>query len=330
MCRNFRLICACLVGLMLVGCAADGGSTGVQTEATRTPAQQRVERGEQYIDQGRLDAALVEFGLALEENPRLTRAHLGMGHVFRLRERYELAGRAYQRAADTDPNSFDAFYYLGLVRQLTDQTSLAVESYRRALAILPDDPKANREIASAYLQLGQTQQALHYARRSIRLDPDSQTAWCNLAATYNMIGEHELAVDCYREAAELGDLADPVFPGLADAHLKLGNYQRAINVLHALIAREPSAIAYERLGYAQFRRRMFTDSHWSYSKALELDPNDTSSLNGLGATLMTLYIQSGSRKKDMRDEALKAWRRSVQINPRQGKIIDLISRYSRS
>lgn len=318
--------------LLAVSLALALASAGCQFNPDRTSnrrAQAHMGDAQTYLDDGLLDSALAAFGLALEENPNIADAHMGMGGVYQERGDYELASRAYERATIVAPDKFQAHYHLGLMKQLLGRFREALRSYKTAWHLDPDDFKINRELGSTYLQLGRPGEALTFVNKATELDPDSQAAWCNLAATYNLLGRYEDAVDIYRQAAELGDLADPVLLGLADAHIHLNNLQQAKIVLEVLIRRSPSVTAYERLGYVKFKMRRFEPALYEYRRAIVLDPNDTATLNGLGAAMMTLYIQDGRRDTGQRDEALGSWRKSVKLNPKQPRIIDLLARFSR-
>ena len=138
------------------------------------------------------------------------------------------------------------------------------------------------------------------------------------------------AIEAYRTANELGALADPVLLGLADAHIRLDNYPRAINTLNSLIVSSPTATAYERLGFAQFKMRRYEEALGNYEKALERDADEVAALNGVGATYMTLFIEGGNENTDQRALAVAAWRRSVSLDSDQPQIVDLLARYGRS
>ena len=288
-----------------------------------------VAEAEDMIAQGLTDKALETFMEAIEENPNLTEAHIGVGSILRDRGDHAAARTAYEEAVRTDPNNFDANYYLGLMNQLLGDLHKAVRTYLRALAINPQSFEANRDLASAYLQLGRPGEAIPYAKRATELDPDSQPAWSNLAAAYSLVRDYENAIDAYRQAAELGELADPVLLGLADAHIRLGNYGRAINTLNSLIRQSPSSTAYERLGFAQYKLRRYESALENFNKALEIDPRDTAAMNGVGVCMMTLYIEGGQENKYQKTQAIQSWRKSVQLRPDQPRIIDLLSRYGR-
>jgi len=323
--RSISLLTAVALAAAVIftGCTLDPKTS------SRQQIRGHLDSAEGYQAGGLLDAALAEFGLALEVNPNIADAHMGMGGIYQQRGDYEMASRAYERATIVEPDKFEAHYSLGLMKQLLGRFQEALRAYKNAWRLNPDNFQVNRELGSTYLQLGRPGEALTFVQIATKLDPDSQAAWCNLAATYNMLERYDDSVDTYRQAAELGDLADPVLLGLADAHIHLNNFQQSLNVLEALIRRSPSVTAYERLGYVRFKMRQFKQALFEYRQAMALNPDDTATLNGLGACLMTLYIQDGRTDTPRRNEGLNSWRKSVRIDNQQSRIIDLIARFSR-
>jgi len=304
---------------------------GCQTssKARQTRGSTKVDEARRLEAQGLSDEALAAFNAALQENPKLAEAEMGIGDIYRKRGDFRKAGAAYEKAAELEPSSFDAHYYLGLMRQFLGQLNDSIRAYLRALAIRPDNYDANANLASVYLQLKHPADGLPYARRATELKPSSQEAWANLAATHSLLGQYDEAVTAYRRAVELGAPPDELMLGFAEAHIKLGNFDRATNVLQTLIRKSPSSTAYERLGYTQFKQKRFDDALASFRAALSIDAGDTAALNGLGVCLMTLYVQGNRVAPAQRDQALEAWRKSLQIRAEQPRIIDLISRYQK-
>lgn len=327
--RVIAVIRRVVLGIVIVaapvsGCRAPGRAALEEDRGRADLAEASV-----FLERGLTDSALAAFGLAIEENPKLVDAHMGMGHIYRERAQYDRASRAYLRATELHPTDFDAHYLLGLTYQLGGRLADAVTAYLRSLVIEPASFDANYHVASAYLQLGQPSVAAPYARRATDLNADHQAAWANLAAAYSLLGWYEKAIDAYREAAERGDLATPILVGFADARIHLGQYERAAVVLRQLVRRQPDALAHERLGYCHFKMRHFDQARASYEAALAHDARDTAALNGLGASLMTLYLQSGHKDRGQYDRAMSAWRQSVQLNLAQPRIIDLLARFQR-
>jgi len=278
---------------------------------------------------GNFDAALALFEQAIAENPKLLDAYLSMGDIHRNRGDYEKAADQYEKATMVAPTSFDAHYYLGLMRQLLREFAKAVRAYLYALAIDPKNFNANNNLAGCYMQMGRYAEALPYARTAAEIQPKNQGAWANLAAAYSLMNLHDKSVRAYRQAMELGEAQEPILLGLAEAHNRLGHYDRAIAVLETAMEKFPSAVAHERMGYAYFKKRNYDEALVNFRAALMFEPNDPAALNGLGVCMMTKYIQSDRRTPIHRDEALRAWRRSMELTPNQPRIDSLVMQFAR-
>lgn len=321
--RRVALAAVVAAGTLVAGCEV------TPDRRSADALQRQIDEARSLQEQGLSEEAIAAFEAVLEDNPNLTEAQIGLASIYEEQGDLTTARDRYQQATESDPTSFTAHYKLGLMRQLLGDVNAAIRTYLRARALDPDNFEVNRDLAAAYIQVGAAGEALPYAERAVELNPQSQQAWSNLAATYSLLGRYTEAIDTYRQAAEIGELADPVLLGLADAHIRLGNFQRAINTLTSLIQRSPTSTAYERMGYAQYKLRRFEEALSSFERALSYDARDTAALNGVGVALMTLYIEGGRESVARRDRALASWRRSVQINSQQPRIIDLLARYGR-
>ena len=279
------------------------------------------------LDTGAVEEALVILEQAIAENPEIVELHLAIGDIHRKKGDYERAEMSYEVATEVDPASFDAHYFLGLIRQLLGTLLEVVNAYLFSLAIEPENFDANFHIATVYLQLNRPAEAVSYARRATELDSQHQGAWANLAVTYSLMRLYEKAVDSYRQAAELGELAEPITLGLADAHIKLEQFERASAVLETQIQQNPSGVAYERLGYTLYKTKRYEEAMANFRAALLYQPNYAPALNGLGVSLMTIYIQTDRQVPRQRDEALALWHKSVQLKPSQPKMVKLIEQF---
>ena len=320
---------------LLAGCNLQPKGVGARQDAAaqaqaqaRAQAQAHADRGKHLKKEGYTAQALSAFNQAVDENPALTEAYLGIGDIYREKADYQLAERAYRSAVISDRNNFDARYFLGLNSQLQGKLPEAIASYERALRIQPNSYLANREMGSAVLQSGKPAESIKFAKRAVELNPDSQPAWANLAAAYSLTGDYRSAVDAYRQTLELGDAQEPVLIGLADAHIKLGNYKRAENALLAMQRKADSPLARERMGLVLFKQRRYEEAVASYGAALSQNAKDTAALNGMGVSKMAIFLRDGEEDEAMRIEALGLWRRSLAIRPEQRFLIDLISRYT--
>jgi tetratricopeptide (TPR) repeat protein len=290
-------------------------------------AQHAMARAELLHEQGLDMVALAEFERAIAINPELTTAYIGMAEIHQRHGNYEQAESSFRRAAEVEPTNFQAHYGQGLMLQLLNRIADAVRAYLRALQLRPTDFDANLNLATAYLQLDEASAGLVYAQRAVSLEPDNGPARVNLGAIYAALGDHESAVIEYQQAAELVDLGPELLLNLASSLGHTGRFAEMQNTLEQLIAIEPSAIAYERLAAANFRQGAFDEALANFRTALDYDPNHYPALNGIGVTLLNRWLLSGKEDLESRNEALRALRRSLQIQRRQPMVLDLVSRY---
>lgn len=309
----------------LAGCRSTT-APGVD-RSSEAQAEAHLADAERLLDGGLEDEALAALRLALEDDPFLVDAHLGEAHIYRGRGQTEEALAAFQRAGAIDPGNFDAAYGGALMQHLAGRLLAAVDGYLRAIELDPDSFDAARDLGAAYLQLGQPDAALAPAERATRLDPSAQPAWSNLAVAQGMLGDWEAAVASYRRAAELGSLDTPMLLGLANAHLQLGNAERAANVLASMQRRGATLRGHERLGYAYFKLGRLDEALEQYDAAAALDPTDVPSLNGRAITHLALHHQRPGPNPFHRVMGVAGLRASLQQQPNQARLIDLLSRY---
>lgn len=305
---------------------SSNGTSGSARNAA-SPGMTNVERAEVLQQAGQLQDALTEFERAIEINPKLTVAFLGAGDIYRQQGDFAGAERRYAQAAALEPGSFRAQYSHALSLQLLGRIPEAVRAYLRALEIQPEDFNANMNVGIAYIQLEEPGESLPYLQKAVRIDPQSAAARTNLGAAYSALNRHEEAVVEYQQAAELTELTGPVLLNLANSLGRVGRYEEMVNTLEQLTKTEPTPNAFERLGSGLFRLRRYDEALAAFRKAIEIDPNHYPALNGVGVCLMNQWEWSGRKDEQARQEALLSWRRSLQVERSQPKILELIGRY---
>lgn len=318
-----------LVALVVGGCASsrpEGDPRGPRPAAADTAYY---DEAVELRAMGREEEALALLARAIERNPTLTVAHLQMGDIHRERGDYTQAERSFARAAQIEPSNFDAQYGHGLVLHLLNRLTDAVRAYLRALAIRPDDFAANLNLATAYLQLDGPTQALPYAQRAVVLNPSSGPAHANLGAVYSAMDRHADAIRSYEAAAELMDLTPALLMNLAESLGQVRRYEEMVNTLATVMRIGPSAAAAERLGYALFKLRRYDQAMEAFTEAIRLDERHYPAFNGLGVTLLNEYIVGGKTDDQVRERAVRYLRASLRIDPRQPRIVELVSRFSR-
>jgi len=319
----------------VAGCAGDGSSSGNGNGARSTrasleavlAADEATQRAKLLMASGRLREALTEFEKAVELDPRAVDARIGIGDVYKQEGDLPKAERWYGQAAQVGPDVFEAQYAHGLVLQLMQRYAEAIRAYLRALQIDPRSFDANMNVALAFVQVGQPEQGLPYAVRAVRLSPQSGPANYNMGVVYAALGRNEEAITSYRRASEFMGTSPQLLLGIADSQSALGLYIDAARTVERLVATDPSADAFHRLGSARFRNKEYEASLAAFRQALELDEMHYPALNGVAVCLLNKYLWSEKTDTQSLDAAVRAMRLSLRIKRDQPQIIELLTRF---
>ncbi|MFT3685938.1 MAG: tetratricopeptide repeat protein [Phycisphaerales bacterium] len=325
------LALAAAVALPLTACRGpqsttdltDSGGAGTVGGA----GQDHVDRGNDAMDAGNMQLALDEFAKAISVNPTLTDAHMGMGDIYRTEGDYNKAEKSYAEAARLAPKNFDAQYYHGLMLHLLDRVTDAVSAYLKALAVKPEDFQTNLNLSVAYYQLGESTQAYTFGERAVKIDPKNGAARVNLAAVYADLGRHEEAVTEFQQSFELLEPTPRILLSYAESLKGLGRYGEMRSTLEQLVKKAPSAAAWERLGYAQFKLKEFDKAEQSFNESLRLEPDHFPALNGIGVCELNRYAWSNNTDNDAKIRGLNALKKSLSLNRNQPSIEALIGRF---
>lgn len=276
---------------------------------------------------GDYDEALRIFQDILGENPTIVTAYLGVGDIYMIQQDYERAEPAFARAARLEPRNFDAQYGHGLALQMLGRFRDAVLAYQRALTIRPQDGRTNLNLATSFLHLRQPDRAVAFAELAVRNDPSNGAAHANLGATLEELGRDAEATDAYLAAIELMGNQPPLMVNLINVLARQKRYREAANTAQTLIRLAPSANAYERLGWCQFKLREYTESMISYEAAVEIDPMHWPGWNGIGVGALNEWLLSERSNEAARLRARDAFRRSLSLNPSQERVVELMLKY---
>ncbi len=334
--RHRPFVTLCLTAALLASLAGCAQHRRRQLEAQAIDAYVL---GQLLADQGRLDAALAQLARAIQRDPTLETAHAAMGDIYREQGSIDLAAYAYERACEANPYGFRSHYNLGVLRQMLAEAAptlpefqarirQAVEVYLRALALKPADYDASLNLGVCYFRMGQLDKAEHYCRQAVALDPARPGGWVNLGAVLDERGELYPAVQAYKRALELETDQPTVLMNLANVYIKQGRFKAALsNYELAAAMDETSPAAQERLAFCHYHMRDYDAAVAAYGRALALDDRHADSRRGLGVVYMTQYLLD-TTQAELRDKALAEWTASLEINPNQPDLAQLIAKYT--
>jgi tetratricopeptide (TPR) repeat protein len=126
-------------------------------------------------------------------DPLTAEQHNDLGVAYQQRQDFDLALRAFSRAADLDKSWAQPLVNSGNVHAALDDWRQAEGSYRQALRRQKDDAGAMNNLAWVLLRQDELDDALHWAQQAALLDPQ--------AAVLDTLAEVHLAREEYADAA---------------------------------------------------------------------------------------------------------------------------------
>lgn len=241
--RSWPLVIAASLALVLSGC---GGSRARYTS--------HLERGKQYLAQGNLEKASVEFRNAAQIQPKAAESLYLNGRVAELRREYRAALGLYQAAVDAQPDMTVARAGLARIYVLGRAPDRALDLIEPALEKQPNDPNLLLVRAGARMEQNDDAGARQDAERVVKLAPDNEDAISMLAAMEQRAGNIDRAVSLLRGAVEHHPKSVDLHKVLANLEMAAGHSGQAEEQLRSVVALRPQDLA-ERSDLARFLTR---------------------------------------------------------------------------
>ena len=208
--RTGALLCA---AVLVWGCS----------NAERDKAR-HLERGDQYVAEGRDEFALVEYSRAIQIDPQYGTAHLQLAKTYERMNNMRAAVRQYVRAADALPDDRELQLKAGQVLLLTGRFDEARGRAATLLARNADDVDALLLHANALAALRDPEGAVAQIEEALAVDPDSSEAFVTLGTVRMQGGQAKEAEAAFRRAVSLA-------PSQVEPRLALVNFFWSTNRL---------------------------------------------------------------------------------------------------
>ncbi|SDO95240.1 Predicted O-linked N-acetylglucosamine transferase, SPINDLY family [Rhodoferax sp. OV413] len=284
-----------------------------------TSADQR-RRGNRFLDQGNLAAALACYRQAAALDPHSADAHTSLGYALQQSGDLVAAQASLAQALQLQPENFDAAYLSGQVCASLEQPEQAIRHWEAALALQPTFEPLYAELCQALSKTGAwdkavstlaggmqrfpnnavfhflrgnlhtqaqewTEAAVQYAA-ALRLNPQLIEAHGNLAAVFQAQHNWQQAWEQYEHALRLNPRDAAHLTGRATVLLQLGQHAQALRSCQEALAIAPNSVdAHRILGYIHLQTENYSLAAQHSRKALELAPRNADALNNLGNAL---------------------------------------------
>ena len=291
------------------------------------------------MDRQDYEAAMSELSKAIHYDPKLSIAHAAIGDIHRKQGNNPQAAAAYKNACTANPYAFRSHYNLGVTyKMLSDAANnaktageylrKAIQVYLRAVLLKPDDFDTNVNLSSCYFQLGKYDLAEKYCKKAIETNPKNPFAYANLGTIYDAQSRTYEAVKAYKDSLELNIHQPMLLLNLGTTYARLGQHKEALNAFELACKEDPNcSAAWEKIGACRFRQKKWDDAIAAYQHATDLDNRSASAYRGLGVAYMAKFVTSG-KDDELRDKAISAWNRSLELDPNQTDLIRLVEKYT--
>jgi tetratricopeptide (TPR) repeat protein len=284
--------------------------------------------GVESYQKGDKDAAVKSLLEATEQNPNLINARVLLGDLYRNEGEYRAALEQYEAVVKLDPYEAANFTRLGIAYQFLDRLREAETAYLRSLE-LKSNSEAAMNLGLVYLALSKLDEAKKYTLLATELDPTSAVAHANYGVVLDASGDHAGAERALLKALEIAPANPGAMMNLATALLAQKRASDAAAILENLVEVNDTAPVRKRLGDAYALSERLNQALTQYDAAIAKDPRFTSAYNDAGRVLILQYRQGLELDEKLRDAAIARWKKSLEINPNQTKVKDLIAEWEK-
>ncbi|GGY46547.1 tetratricopeptide repeat protein [Parvularcula lutaonensis] len=171
--KTWKLLGASLTALALVAC-----------ESGEDKAVRFAENAQDYLDEGQLQRAKLQFQNALQNDPNNVVALRGAAEVAERQERYGDQLRFLQRLVTLEPNNYEAIAKIARLNLLAGEPDDALERANQVLAAEPDNIEALTVKGAALVLQNNLDEASETLEKALAADPDNVEVRNLLAARY--------------------------------------------------------------------------------------------------------------------------------------------------
>lgn len=197
-----NLILSAVLAATLGACGLGGSSRGADGKtqdqkiaSVMMKAADRSRRG------GDVRSAAAFYQRALNIDPKLTEALIGLGESYAAAGIHKEAVKAFRKAIAAEPNNTRARRGLGNVLVGQDQAALAVYEFQKILAVDAKDFRAYNGLGVAHDSLGKHSKAQEYYYAGLEIVPGDVNLRSNLGLSLAFAGHFDGAVDVLRPLA---------------------------------------------------------------------------------------------------------------------------------
>ncbi|HXX41486.1 MAG TPA: tetratricopeptide repeat protein [Chthoniobacterales bacterium] len=202
-------------------------------------------------DSGHLDEASEQFRTALRIDPKVERAHYGLGYVFLTQSKWNEALAEMEQAVRDDPRNGEVHADYGYILEQLGRKDEAEAEFEKGTELIPKSGKAHYKFGVFLLSRGDLDRAIVQFKTALQHNVGQAEVHYHLGRAFYLKGDFEGARAQYEETARL-DTKAPVHNSLGVVYMRLGQRSLAIEQFNEALRQHPDdADAAENLRFAQ-------------------------------------------------------------------------------
>lgn len=195
----------------------------------------KVKQGYLFLSRGLDDEALKVFDDVLHRNPKNALALEGRGRIWMSKNKPDAALADFDQALAADPNLWQVYALRGLLYDRRQDHDRAIGDYEKAIAIKSDSSMLYNNLGMAYYLRGDSRKAADAYARAIKLDFNNRRAYNNLGLVLFKMGHYDEALLSFKQG---GDAA-AAYNNMGCLYLAEKKYEKAIEAFEQAIALKP-------------------------------------------------------------------------------------------
>jgi tetratricopeptide (TPR) repeat protein len=180
---------------------------------------------------GDYDAAIESYRAAIEQMPQLTRAHAGVGTLYLLTQRYDLARDSLGAAVSFGASDAQTFAQLGYLNHKLANAWSAITAYQQALMLEPDNTETLRGLLAVLSDSQQLASANALTDELLKQESSAVALWQQRANLAMKTKDTARALTSLETAIRLGDESPQNRLAAALLHMRRENFGRAAELL---------------------------------------------------------------------------------------------------
>jgi tetratricopeptide (TPR) repeat protein len=266
----------------------------------------RINLGNALLQQGKVDAAMKNFQIALQLAPESAEASYNLGNALLLKGEPEAAAICFEKALEIRPNYVEAHINLGNACFQQGNVNEAISHFRRALELKTGDAKVYYDLGNALSKNGETDKAIICFQQALHLNPDDAEALNNLGIALLQKDKVDEAIKRFQQALQFKPNDAQSCYNLGIALLHKGSTNEAMARFQRALDLKPDySEACYNLGMAFLQKGDLEKAMNHLHRVLQIKPDDAQACYNLG----NIYVQKGAL-----DQAVLYFQRALQID----------------